>query len=59
MDILRSYLLLACTAFTIGFVGYWALGRAAVPLEAPLAESSQGPISTSAPDEPLADAKHI
>ena len=59
MDILRPYLLLACTAFTIGFAGYWALGRAVVPLDAPPAESSHGPISTSAPDEPLADAKHI
>ena len=31
IDVLKPYLLLACVAFTIGFVGYWALGRAKAP----------------------------
>jgi len=31
MDVLRPYLLLACVAFTIGFVGYWVLGGAIAP----------------------------
>lgn len=48
MTILKPYLLLACVAFTIGFVGYWALGRAlsavaetpawTAPVSAPLVE---------------------
>src|SRR5687767_5571687 len=32
MDILKPYLLLACMAFTLGFVGYWALGRTLAPM---------------------------
>jgi hypothetical protein len=60
MEILKPYLLLACTAFTIGFIGYWALGRALAPaytaVEAPIV---QGPITTSTPDLPLADGKRI
>jgi hypothetical protein len=59
MDVLKPYLLLACVAFTIGFVGYWALGRALAPMEASLADSWQAPITASAPDVPLADGKHI
>lgn len=58
MDILKPYLLLACVAFTIGFVGYWALGRALTPVYS-AAQEFQGPITTSAPDAPLADGKHI
>jgi hypothetical protein len=30
MTLLKPYLLLACVAFTIGFVGYWLVGRATV-----------------------------
>ena len=59
MDILKPYLLLACAAFTIGFVGYWALGRALTPAYAMPQDAYQGPISTSAPDGPLADGKQI
>ena len=61
MDILKPYLLLACAAFTIGFVGYWALGRALTPAyaAAPDGYSYQGPIATSAPEPALADGKHI
>lgn len=31
MDILRPFLLLACAAFTVGFVGYWSLVGALAP----------------------------
>lgn len=61
MDILKPYLLLACVAFTIGFVGYWALGRALAPVEMMAQDtySYQGPIETAAPEPTLADGKHI
>lgn len=61
MDILKPYLLLACVAFTIGFVGYWALGQALTPAYATAqdAYSVQGPITTAAPEPVLADGKHI
>lgn len=59
MDILKPYLLLACVAFTIGFVGYWALGRMLTPAYAMPQDAYQGPISTSAPEAPLVDGKRI
>ena len=59
MDILKPYLLLACVAFTVGFVGYWALGRVLTPAYAMPQETYQGPISTSTPDAPLAEGKRI
>lgn len=62
MDILKPYLLLACVAFTIGFVGYWALGRALAPAEALALDGysyQPGSISTSAPEPILTDGKHI
>lgn len=62
MDILKPYLLLACVAFTIGFVGYWALGRALAPTYETVQDSysaPQAPIATSAPEPALADGKHI
>jgi hypothetical protein len=62
MDILKPYLLLACAAFTIGFVGYWALGRALAPAYDIAQEPysyQQGPIATSAPEPALADGKRI
>lgn len=59
MDILKPYLLLACVAFTIGFVGYWALGRTLTPAYAAAPDAYRGPIPTSMPDPPLADAKRI
>lgn len=59
MDILKPYLLLACVAFTIGFVGYWAVGRALTPAYAAPIDGYQGAISTSTPDAPLASGKHI
>lgn len=31
MDVLRPFFLVACVAFAVGFVGYWALGRLAAP----------------------------
>ena len=61
MDILKPYLLLACAAFTIGFVGYWALGRPLMPAYAATSDAYiyQGPIATSSPEPALADGKHI
>lgn len=60
MEILKPYLMLACTAFMIGFVGYWALGRALTPAYAAPEEATvQGPITTSTPEVPLADGKRI
>lgn len=61
MDILKPYLLLACVAFTIGFVGYWAMGRALTPAydTAHDADSQPGRIEASAPEPTLADGKHI
>lgn len=50
MDVLKPYLLLACVAFTVGFVGYWALGRV-VAAPAVAAEADwRAPISAPAPD---------
>lgn len=57
MDILKPYLLLACTAFMVGFVGYWALGRALAPSVAPAPQDAV--ITTSTPDLPLAEGKRI
>lgn len=60
MDILKPYLMLACVAFTIGFVGYWALGQALAPSYPASADAQvQGPITTSTPELPLADGKRI
>jgi hypothetical protein len=59
MDILKPYLLLACVAFTIGFVGYWAMGRALTPAYAAPMDDYRGAIATSAPDPTLADGIHI
>ena len=52
MDVLRPYLLLACVAFTIGFVGYWALGRTIAP-PAAVQELWEAPVSEriAAPDD--------
>lgn len=61
MYILKPYLLLACVAFTIGFVGYWAMGRALAPAydTAQDAYSQPGHIEASTPEPALADGKHI
>lgn len=60
MDILKPYVMLACVAFMAGFVGYWALGHALGPAYSTAeGDSVQGPITTSTPDLPLADAKRI
>jgi hypothetical protein len=50
MDVLRPYLLLACVAFTIGFVGYWALGRTTVAAPAVAEERYDARVSTPLPD---------
>ena len=61
MEILKPYLMLACVAFMVGFVGYWALGQALSPVYTGAEEATvQGPIITSIPEElPLADGKRI
>lgn len=61
MDILKPYLLLACVAFTFGFVGYWAMARALAPSYDTVQDSYsyEGPITTSAPEPVLADGKLI
>lgn len=59
MDILKPYLLLACAAFTIGFVGYWALGRALTPAYAAAPAYSHQGAAASMPAPTLADGKHI
>jgi hypothetical protein len=50
MHVLRPYLLLACVAFTIGFVGYWAMGRTIAP-PAAAQDTWQAPVSAQAPDD--------
>lgn len=59
MEILKPYLLLACVAFTIGFVGYWAIGQALAPAHAGSQDGAASTITTSSPDVPLTDGKHI
>lgn len=57
MTILKPYLLLACAAFTVGFVGYWALGRVLAPAYGDSApDVYRGPISTATPEAPPTDA---
>ena len=48
LRVIRPYLLLACVAFTVGFVGYWALGR--VGLSPVVAEPADAPISVPVSD---------
>lgn len=50
MDVLRPYLVLACLAFMVGFVGYWALGQALAP-PAAAQERMQAPVSSSGQDD--------
>lgn len=61
MDVLKPYLMLACVAFMVGFVGYWAIGLALAPTQAMAQDgySYHEPIATSAPEPPLADGKRI
>lgn len=59
MSILKPFVLLACVAFTVGFVGYWALvGVTAppAPTQAPVTWSAEAQLP-AAPD--LATGKHI
>lgn len=59
MDILKPYLLLACTAFMIGFTGYWALTRILAPSETLAPAGVERAVSAPVPDLPLADAKQL
>lgn len=63
MDVLRPFLLLACVAFTVGFVGYWALVGVLTPSQEPawaLAPADAAPAQVAAPVEPaLTRAHHI
>jgi hypothetical protein len=56
MDILRPYLLVACVAFTVGFIGYWMIGRAIAP--AGIAQESFAPVA-AAPTGDSNFLKHI
>lgn len=58
MEILKPFVLLACAAFTVGFVGYWALVGAVAPGQGPAPGGGTSEIaSPAAPD--LASARHI
>ncbi len=59
MSILKPFVLLACVAFTVGFVGYWALVGVTAPpasAQAPVTWSAEAQL-LAAPD--LATGKHI
>lgn len=49
MDVLKSYLVLACAAFMVGFAGYWMLGQALTADFKPPASAYQEPASASLP----------
>ncbi|PZQ64930.1 MAG: hypothetical protein DI570_03690 [Phenylobacterium zucineum] len=68
MEVLRPFMLLACVAFTVGFMAYWALVGVLTPspeAEWALAPADAAPAQTVAPaavpdfGRDLADAKHI
>ncbi|MEW5684719.1 MAG: hypothetical protein AB1942_07360 [Pseudomonadota bacterium] len=67
MEILRPFMLLACVAFTVGFVAYWALVGVLTPSTEPewaSAPAEAAPAQVVAPAIPdltpdLARARHI
>jgi hypothetical protein len=50
MDVIRPYLVLACLAFVVGFVGYWVVGRPLAPTAA-AQDRWEAPVSASGPDD--------
>lgn len=67
MEIFRPFMLLACVAFTVGFVAYWALAGVVAPsteAEWTLAPADAAPARVAAPAVPapapeLARIRHI
>jgi hypothetical protein len=64
MEILRPFMLLACVAFTVGFIGYWALVGVVAPSDsqqwtlAP-ADAPAAQVISPVIQPDLASAKHI
>jgi hypothetical protein len=48
MDALKPFLMLACTAFVVGFMGYLGLARLTAPAEAPADSYAAAPASQAA-----------
>lgn len=63
MELLRPFMLLACVAFTVGFIGYWALVGVLAPPSTPqwaLVPEPEAPAHALVPVEPaLAVGKRI
>lgn len=59
MNALKPYMLLACVAFMVGFVGYWALGHAFLVAEPSAGAVYEAPVSAPLPDAGLGAGKHI
>ena len=57
MDALKPFLMLACTAFVVGFMGYLGLARLTAPADAPTDNYAAAAASqaTSAPAIPTGD----
>ena len=58
MDVLKPYVLLACVAFVVGFLGYWMLGRA-LSVMPPDAAVYEAPISMPAPSDDVDSIRHV
>jgi len=58
MDVLKPYVLLACVAFMVGFLGYWMVGQALSGPDLWLQPGHQAPVSAPEAVEPN-PAKHI
>lgn len=64
MEILRPFMLLACVAFTVGFIGYWALVGVVTPSSeaqwvlAP-ADAAPAQVATPVVEPDLASTKSI
>lgn len=58
MSLLKPYLLVACVAFSAGFVGYWAMHAPLSPAPAAARPSPPAAISVPAGLDPN-PAKHI
>jgi hypothetical protein len=59
MDVLKSYIALACVAFMVGFIGYWVLGHALAGGPEPTAPAYQAPASATLPALDLNRGKRI
>lgn len=58
MEILKPFMLLACAAFTVGFMGYWALVGVLAPAGGQA--DTLWPAQVAAPITPdLASARHV